>query len=76
MYSKLAAIQLSEADLVIRPKVGHIASGDFSRRHEAILEGEKAAPETQSQITGLIARLKQEGRLEKPSLAGLVGLQG
>ena len=43
MYGKIAAAQLSRADVVIQPKVGHIASGDFTRRHEAILEGEKAA---------------------------------
>ncbi|MBP2682479.1 MAG: Patatin, partial [Deltaproteobacteria bacterium] len=37
MYSKIAADQLSRADVVIRPKVGYIASGDFTKRHEAIL---------------------------------------
>jgi len=45
MYAKLAGAQLSRADVAIRPKVGHIRSSDFSRRHEAILEGEKAAQE-------------------------------
>jgi NTE family protein len=40
MYSKIAADQLSRADVVIQPKVGHIDSGDFTRRHEAILEGD------------------------------------
>ena len=40
---KIAAAQLSRADVVIRPKVRHIDSGDFTRRHEAILEGETAA---------------------------------
>ncbi len=64
MYSKLAAIQLSKADVVIRPRVGYIASSDFSRRHEAILEGEKAALEALPQITSLVAKLRQEGRLE------------
>jgi len=29
--------------VVIHPKVGYIASGDFTKRHEAILEGETAA---------------------------------
>jgi hypothetical protein len=28
------------AYVVIHPEVGHIASGDFTKRHEAILEGE------------------------------------
>jgi len=59
MYSKIAAAQLSRADVVIRPRVGHIASGDFTKRHEAILEGEKAAqaalPEIQS-LLGATAR--------------------
>src|SRR3972149_6274949 len=43
MYSKLGSIQLCQADVVIKPKVGHMGSADFSKRHEAILEGEKAA---------------------------------
>jgi len=43
MYAKIAADQNSRADVVIRPEVGYIAASDFSRRAEAILEGEKAA---------------------------------
>ena len=31
MYSKLGAIQLAKADVVIKPKVGHIGSADFSK---------------------------------------------
>jgi len=64
MYSKLGAIQLTKADVVIKPKVGHIGSADFSRKHEAILEGEKAAIEVLPQITAIITQLRQEGRLE------------
>ncbi len=45
MYSKIAAVQIKNADVVIRPKVGYIGSSDFSKRHEAIMEGEKAAQE-------------------------------
>jgi NTE family protein len=63
MYSKLAAIQLSKADVVIKPKVGYISSGDFSKRHEAVLEGEKAALEALPKIQGILNKLKQEGRL-------------
>lgn len=63
MYSKLAAIQLSKADVVIKPKVGYISSGDFSKRHEAVLEGEKAALEALPKIQGIVNKLKQEGRL-------------
>jgi NTE family protein len=43
MYNKMAVLQLKNADVVIKPKVGHIGSSDFSKRHEAIIEGEKAA---------------------------------
>ncbi|MDO9287982.1 MAG: patatin-like phospholipase family protein [Thermodesulfovibrionales bacterium] len=63
MYSKLAAIQLSRADVVIKPKVGYIGSADFSKRHEAVLEGEKAAIEMLPKIQEIVNRLKQEGRL-------------
>ncbi|MBU4319675.1 MAG: patatin-like phospholipase family protein [Thermodesulfovibrionales bacterium] len=63
MYSKLAAIQLSKADVVIKPKVGYIGSADFSKRHEAVLEGEKAAIEALPKIQEIVNKLKQEGRL-------------
>jgi NTE family protein len=54
MYAKIATNQLSRADVVIHPKVGHIASGDFTKRHEAILEGEKAAQEAMPKIQSLL----------------------
>jgi NTE family protein len=63
MYSKLGSIQLDKADVVIKPKVGHIDSADFSRRHEAILEGEKAAVEALPLMMNIITQLRQEGRL-------------
>lgn len=63
MYSRLSSIQLSQADVVIKPKVGHIGSADFSKKHEAILEGEKAALEGLPQIIRIVARLREEGRL-------------
>jgi NTE family protein len=64
MYSKLAAVQLVNADVVIKPKVGHITTFDFSKKHEAILEGEKAAVEVLPEILRLMTRLRKEGRLE------------
>jgi NTE family protein len=64
MYSRLASIQICKADVVITPKVGHIGSADFSKRHEAILEGEKAALEALPKITQIVNQLRQEGRLE------------
>ena len=60
----MLSIQTSKADIVIRPKVGHIGSGDFDKRHEAILEGEKATVEAMANIKSLLDKLKQEGRLE------------
>jgi len=63
MYSKLSAQQLQRADVVIRPKVGYIASGDFAKRHEAVLEGEKAALEALPAIQSIIGALRSEGRL-------------
>jgi NTE family protein len=63
MYSKLSSIQLSKADIVIRPKVGYIGPSDFTKKHEAVLEGEKAAIEALPDINNLIIRLQQEGRL-------------
>ena len=63
MYSKLSSIQLTKADIVIRPKVGYIGPGDFSKRHEAVLEGEKAALGALPEINALIRKLQQEGRL-------------
>jgi len=64
MYARLAAIQVSKADVVIRPKVGFISSGDFSKRHEAVLEGEKAALESLPLLMPIINKLKAEGKLE------------
>jgi len=64
MYAKLGQIQVANADVVIRPKVGYIGSSDFSKRHEAVLEGEKAAMEALPQIMQIIDKLKKKGRLE------------
>jgi NTE family protein len=63
MYSKISQNQLSRADVVIRPKVSHIGATDFSKRHEAVLEGEKAALEAMPAIKAALDRLKAEGRL-------------
>jgi NTE family protein len=64
MYAKLSALQLSRADVVIRPKVDRIAQNDFTKRHEAVMEGEKAALEAIPVILQIVSRLRQEGRLE------------
>jgi NTE family protein len=63
MYSKISQNQLSRADIVIRPNVSHIGSTDFSKRHEAVLEGEKAAIEAMPAIRAALDKLRAEGRL-------------
>jgi NTE family protein len=59
MYSKLSAIQNAKADVVIKPKVGYIGSADFEKRHEAVLEGEKAATEALPKIRAIVDKLQQ-----------------
>jgi len=63
MSSKISVSQLSRADVVIRPLVGHIGSADFTMRNEAIIEGEKAALQVLPKIQEIVNRLRQEGRL-------------
>ena len=43
MGQNLSRFELKEADVVIRPQVGGVGPADFQARHDAILEGEKAA---------------------------------
>ena len=50
MGQNLAYYELKEADVVIRPQVGNVGSTDFLARHDAILEGEKAAQAALPQI--------------------------
>ena len=59
MYAKLSSIQLAKADVVIKPKVGSIGGTGFSKRHEAVLEGEKAAIEALPKIKGIVDKLNQ-----------------
>jgi len=63
MYNKIASFHIKYADIVIKPKVGHIGSSDFTKRHEAIMEGEKAATKAIPAINQIIDKLRQEGKL-------------
>lgn len=67
MYARIAAAQLSGADVVIRPEVGGWGSADFGRREEAIREGERAASGAMPRIRAALAR---SGRGRKGSPAG------
>ncbi len=62
MYSQISNVQLSKADIVIKPDLGSISAADFSKRHEAIIEGEKAAIQALPKIRALVDKLKQERR--------------
>jgi NTE family protein len=64
MYAKLSAIQTAKADIVIRPKVGYIGSAEFEKRHEAIMEGEKAALALLPEIQKITRNLRQTDRTE------------
>lgn len=64
MYARLAQSQTSKADVLIRPRVGHISSSDFDKRHEAILEGEKAALQALPAIRSIMVSLGIEGRAD------------
>jgi NTE family protein len=59
MYAKIAADQNSRADVVIRPEVGYIFAGDFTKRHEAILEGEKAAQAAVPKIQAVLGAVNR-----------------
>jgi NTE family protein len=63
MSSKISVAQLSKADVVIRPLVGHIGSSDFDKRNEAIIEGEKAALQALPRIREIVDQLRLQGRL-------------
>lgn len=64
MYTKLSQGQIAKADVVITPRVGYLGSSDFTRRHEAVLEGEKAALLAMPKIQEIIAKLREEGRID------------
>ncbi len=60
MYEQISAQQLQRADVVIKPNVSKIGSSDFSKRHEAVLEGERAATAAIPAIKAAISRAKTE----------------
>lgn len=62
MYSQISTAQLAKADIVIKPNLCNIDSTDFSKRHEAIIKGEKAAIVALPKIKALVEKLRQEGR--------------
>lgn len=63
MYSQISRAQVSKADIVIKPQVAGIGAADFSKKHDAIIEGEKATYDALPKIKALLERLRNEGRL-------------
>lgn len=56
MGQNLARFELKDADVVIRPQVDGFGATDFLARHDAILEGEKAAQAALPQIREAIRK--------------------
>ena len=63
MYAKISEYQVRKADVVIKPNVRNIGSTEMEKRHQAILEGEKAAYAALPDIQKIMERLRQEKRL-------------
>jgi NTE family protein len=60
MNGPALALELKQADVVIRPDVLDIGSADFDARNQAILEGEKAAQQMLPQIRKLLQQKSLE----------------
>ncbi len=64
MGNAIAATELPEADVAIKPDISKLSSTDFGSRHLAILEGERAAqaviPELKRKLTEREERLRTE----------------
>ena len=60
MGQRLGEQELARAEVVIRPNVLDYGSADFSRRNQAILEGEKAALAALPQIRTALAQLQAQ----------------
>ncbi len=56
MYNKISQLTISKADVVIKPKVTTVSAVDFSQRHEAIMEGERAALAAMPRINEILGR--------------------
>lgn len=63
MHTKISQLQLPGADVVIKPDVGHIGASDFTKRHDAILAGEKAAAAAIPAIEAVLTKFRQAGSI-------------
>lgn len=60
MGQRLGAQELARADVVLRPQVLDIGPAEFTRRNQAILEGEKAALAALPQIRAAMEKLQAQ----------------
>jgi NTE family protein len=73
MGQKLGEQELARAEIIIRPRVSAIGPAEFEQRHQAILEGERAAQAALPQIRARIAEWQktqlaaQEAKRPKPA---------
>ncbi|MGA8880926.1 MAG: patatin-like phospholipase family protein, partial [Azonexus sp.] len=56
MGGVIGSNELRGADIVIRPKLPYVKSWDFTARHDAMLEGERAAQAALPQIRQKLGR--------------------
>jgi NTE family protein len=56
MYNKISQLTIAKADVVIKPSVSFVGAADFSQRHEAIMEGERAAMAAMPRINEILGR--------------------
>jgi NTE family protein len=59
--------ELSQANVVIQPKVGHLGVLDLKSSNQAILEGEKSAQAKITSIQNAIATFKKSPAAFKPA---------
>ena len=64
MGNAIAAGELPEADVAIRPDISKLSSTDFGGRHLAILEGERAAQAVMPELKRKLAEREQRLRAE------------
>ncbi|MCX7628300.1 MAG: patatin-like phospholipase family protein [Methylophilaceae bacterium] len=64
MGQTLGRNELAGADVVIRPETGGFGAADFTRKHEAIMEGEKAALAALPLIRKKIQQAMEGSRIE------------
>lgn len=58
--------ELKQADVVMRPEVGHVGTLDLTQRHETMMAGERAA---QAQLTAIKAAIARYHAAEKKRIA-------